>query len=568
MRFIASFIAISTLMGCSKKENIHTESFGQNSSIEPPTTLDTAIVTTTVAPAHAKGTFAPTEETTNVSAVAKPPPSEGEHEYVSPLCIANSVLAFPETVPALERWDLAHGPALLRLAQDNLDTRPVLIKPLLILVGHIWQIPGFVPERFLDESGLRDFFTPANIATIQRFIVNNQGASAIPENAPQMLIQAYVAPLVAVMPSLMSTAELRHIVFEHRMLSHRFGVASPINNPTFRISRANAFDDSVNTLLSEDVQRCTGVKRVEFIYESGRGMGVVREWFTEVSLQIYNPMYGLFQLRDSEQPNYMEVSPFGVHHPNHEQLYRAVGRFMGLVLIQGNPIGLTFPFFFYARILGTEVTLEDIKEDEPALFRSMKYIRDCQTQEQLDGLEITIHGEASIVTFANRDDLIRRKVNSLIDPAVEQSLNWIIAAFREMVPVAVTDGFTASALRDLIVGSSTFEVEDLMANAEFHGGYSRQSPQIIWLESFLREMGPEERRRFLRFCTGSTQVPIGGFAALLHRFTIARYEEDPTRLPTSATCYNILKLPLYESAEQLRRMVGLAVNHESHMDFV
>jgi hypothetical protein len=38
---------------------------------------------------------------------------------------------------------------MLRLAQNNLDTRPVLFKPLLILVGHIWQILRIVPERFL-----------------------------------------------------------------------------------------------------------------------------------------------------------------------------------------------------------------------------------------------------------------------------------------------------------------------------------------------------------------------------------------------------------------------------------
>jgi hypothetical protein len=444
-----------------------------------------------------------------------------------------------------------------------LDTRPVLIKPLLILVGHIWQIPGFVPEVFLDERGLREFFTQANIETIQRFIVNNQ---AIPENAPRILIQAYVAPLVAVMPSLMSSAELRHIVFKHRMLSHRFGVASQRNNPTFRISRVTAFADSVNTLLGGWIQRCTGVASVRYIDEFGVGMGVVRDWFTEVSLQIFNPMYGLFQQRTPDQPHYMEVSPSGVHQDEPRRLYRAVGRFMGLALIQGNPIGLTFPIIFYARILGTEVTLEDVKEDEPALFRSMNIIRDCETEEQLGGLEITIYGEDWIVTLANRDDLIRRKVNSLIDPAVEQSLNWIIAAFREMIPVTVTEGFTAHALRDLIVGSSTFEVEDLMANTAFEGGYTRESLQIIWLESFLREMGPEERGRFLRFCTGSTQVPIGGSAALLRRFTITR-SGDPTRLPTSATCFNQLKLPPYESAEQLRRMVGNALNHESYMGF-
>ena len=219
------------------------------------------------------------------------------------------------------------------------------------------------------------------------------------------------------MPSLMTSDELRHIGFEHRILSHRFGVASPRNNTTFRISRANAFADAVNTLLSEDVERCTGLKRVEFIDKIGRGMGVVRDWFTEVSLQIYNPMYGLFQPRTPDQPQYMEVSPLGVHQAEPERLYRAVGRFMGIALIEGNPIGLTFPIIFYARILGTEVTLKEVEEDEPALFSSMKYIRACQTDEQLSYLDITIYGNISDFTLLNREDLMRRKVNSLMDPA-------------------------------------------------------------------------------------------------------------------------------------------------------
>ena len=61
MRFIASFIAFSTLMGCYKKENIHSENSGQNSSIEPTTTLATADVTTTVGPADVTTTVAPAD---------------------------------------------------------------------------------------------------------------------------------------------------------------------------------------------------------------------------------------------------------------------------------------------------------------------------------------------------------------------------------------------------------------------------------------------------------------------------------------------------------------------------
>ena len=67
MRFIASFIAVTYLMGCSKKENLHSKNSGQNSSTEPTTSLATADVTTTVAPDDAIGTISANEKTITVA---------------------------------------------------------------------------------------------------------------------------------------------------------------------------------------------------------------------------------------------------------------------------------------------------------------------------------------------------------------------------------------------------------------------------------------------------------------------------------------------------------------------
>ena len=47
---------------------------------------------------------------------------------------------------------------------------------------------------------------------------------------------------------------------------------------------------------------------------------------------------------------------------------------MGIAMIQWSPIGLTFPTFFYGRLLGKVITLDDIREDEPGLFHSLAYI--------------------------------------------------------------------------------------------------------------------------------------------------------------------------------------------------
>ena len=73
MRFIASFIAISSLMGCSEKENFRSANSGQNSSAEPTTTLAPAVGTITVAPAVETTTVAPVVETSTVSFVDEGP---------------------------------------------------------------------------------------------------------------------------------------------------------------------------------------------------------------------------------------------------------------------------------------------------------------------------------------------------------------------------------------------------------------------------------------------------------------------------------------------------------------
>ena len=71
-----------------------------------------------------------------------------------------------------------------------------------------------------------------------------------------------------------------------------------------------------------------------------------------------------------------------------------------------------------------------------------------------------------------------RKVNALIDPAVESSRHMIMIGFAEMIPSAMTDGFEAHDFRYISFGGSSFDVHDLMANTRFID-YHRHSPQIL-----------------------------------------------------------------------------------------
>lgn len=81
---------------------------------------------------------------------------------------------------------------------------------------------------------------------------------------------------------------------------------------------------------------------------------------------------------------------------------------------------------------------------------------------------------------------------------------------------------------------------------------------VKWLWEVVREvMDDEEKRRFLKFFTGSDRAPIGGLGNL--RCIIQRDGTESNKLPTSHTCFNTLLLPSYKSKEKLTDRLKLAI---------
>ena len=70
-------------------------------------------------------------------------------------------------------------------------------------------------------------------------------------------------------------------------------------------------------------------------------------------------------------------------------------------------------------------------------------------------------------------------------------------------------------------------------------------------------------KKFLRFCTGADRAPIGGLKNLEPKFKIQRNGPDKVSLPTSATCFNTLLLPEYDSKLKLKRLLLVAIENAS-----
>lgn len=89
-------------------------------------------------------------------------------------------------------------------------------------------------------------------------------------------------------------------------------------------------------------------------------------------------------------------------------------------------------------------------------------------------------------------------------------------------------------------------------------------PQVAWFWRFVRSLSLTERALLLKFSTGQSRLPVGGFQRLDPRFQLLRVPYSRNMpLPQAATCFHQLKLPAYPSYEDLERCVLLAIRFGS-----
>ncbi|KAK8578411.1 hypothetical protein V6N13_116256 [Hibiscus sabdariffa] len=128
------------------------------------------------------------------------------------------------------------------------------------------------------------------------------------------------------------------------------------------------------------------------------------------------------------------------------------------------------------------------------------------------------------------------------------------------------------SLQLLISGSlDSLDVDDLRCNTNYAGGYHSDHYVIDMFWEVLKSFSLENQKKFLKFVTGCSRGPLLGFKYLEPLFCIQRAaggasEETLDRLPTSATCMNLLKLPPYGSKEQLEAKLMYAINADAGFD--
>ncbi|XP_071480162.1 E3 ubiquitin-protein ligase NEDD4-like, partial [Diadema antillarum] len=148
---------------------------------------------------------------------------------------------------------------------------------------------------------------------------------------------------------------------------------------------------------------------------------------------------------------------------------------------------------------------------------------------------------------------------------VRLQMDSFMEGFSSLVPRELLKMFDENEIELLLSGLGDINVNDWRSNTAYRGGYHANHIVIQWFWKAVLAMGAEMRARLLQFVTGTSRVPMNGFAHLYgsngpQLFTIEKWG-SPNALPRAHTCFNRLDLPTYESYHVLRNKLRTAVEN-------
>ncbi|XP_030677202.1 ubiquitin-protein ligase E3B isoform X3 [Nomascus leucogenys] len=275
-------------------------------------------------------------------------------------------------------------------------------------------------------------------------------------------------------------------------------------------------------------------------------------------------------------------------------------------MLEGIVVDVPFASFFLSQLLGHHHSIFYSSVDElPSLdsefYKNLTSIKrydgditdlgltlsyDEDVMGQLVCHELIPGGKTIPVTNENKISYIHLMAHFRMHTQIKNQTAALISGFRSIIKPEWIRMFSTPELQRLISGDNAeIDLEDLKKHTVYYGGFHGSHRVIIWLWDILAsDFTPDERAMFLKFVTSCSRPPLLGFAYLKPPFSIRcvevsddqdtgdtlgsvlrgfftiRKREPGGRLPTSSTCFNLLKLPNYSKKSVLREKLRYAIS--------
>ena len=323
---------------------------------------------------------------------------------------------------------------------------------------------------------------------------------------------------------------------------------------------------------------------------------ISREWFSLLTTDLFNPYHGLFEY--SATDNYtLQINPnSGICSEEHLVWFRFIGRIAGMAAFHKKLINAFFIRPFYSMMLGKTIKLADMESVDIEFYNSLCWIRDnnpedlCLTFEVDDNVfgeqvskELVPGGKDIDVTDKNKMEYIGRVIHWRFEQRVKEQMDSFLAGFHEVIPADSIKVFDEGELELLLGGIGSINVKDWKDHTEYKK-YTAEDAVVQWFWRLVLSFGDEMRSRLLQFVTGTSRVPMNGFAVrflrifpqkILFMTSTCSLQElhgsngprkfciekagSPNSLPRAHTCFNRIDLPPYRSYQELKEKVVMAI---------
>ncbi|URE02387.1 HECTc [Musa troglodytarum] len=332
--------------------------------------------------------------------------------------------------------------------------------------------------------------------------------------------------------------------------------------------------------------------RISFVNEFGveepgvDGGGIFKDFMENIIQAAFDVQSGLFK----ETPDHLLYPNPGsaLVHEQHLQFFHFLGTLLGKAMSEGILVDIPFATFFLSKLKEKSNFLHDLPSLDPELYRHLLFLKHYkgdvselelyfvavnneygeQTEE-----ELIPGGKDMRVTKDNAIAFIHLVANYRLNFQIRTQSLHFLRGFQQLIQKEWIEMFNEHEIQLFISGSlESMNVDDLRSNTLYTGGYHHEHQVIEMFWEVLKSFSLEYQKKFLRFVTGCSRGPLLGFKYLEPKFCIQRAapldvtEEHLGRLPTSATCMNLLKLPPYASKEQMRTKLIYSISADAGFD--
>ncbi|KXL48997.1 MAG: hypothetical protein FE78DRAFT_86631 [Acidomyces sp. 'richmondensis'] len=395
-----------------------------------------------------------------------------------------------------------------------------------------------------------------------------------------------------------------------------------------KVRRKNEFQDAFDQFydlgaeLKEPIQ-ITFVDEFDIPEAGIDGGGVTKEFLTSVIAQAFDPSnenigHQFFVENDKHllYPNPTAIEDLKVRCERSGmsktsaavksllQQYEFLGRIIGKCLYEGILVDVSFAGFFLKKWAlfggpgsapgenGYRSNINDLRELDEGLYRGLLALKNAP-QEEVENFGLTftvddavgpkgekkiletelVPGGANIpVTAENRLIYINRMARYRLQDQSQKQTRAFLEGLSSIIQPSWLSMFNQSELQTLIGGAAAeIDVEDLRRNTLYGGTYvigddGQEHPSVRMFWNVMHTLPDEDRRKVLKFVTSTPRGPLLGFGQLNPRFSIRDSGSDENRYPTTSTCVNLLKLPMYKSEKTLKEKLLAAVTSGAGFD--